>query len=72
VPDLLLQPVGPRWPAVLPGVAAGPRRRAERALATVVATSYLLGVSTRRGQPVTGLARHVGGVGAKSVINESQ
>src|SRR5260370_13479650 len=28
------------------------RRRAERALATVVATSYLLGVSTRRGAEV--------------------
>src|SRR5258708_28921116 len=26
------------------------RRRAERALATIVATSYLLGVSTRRGE----------------------
>ena len=33
------------------------RRRAERALATVVATSYLLGVSTRRG----GEARRVPG-----------
>src|SRR5260370_31137306 len=30
------------------------RRRAERALASVVATSYLLGVSTRRGEKLAG------------------
>jgi putative transposase len=33
---------------VLPGVAAGAAPRAEAALTTVVATCYLLGVSTRR------------------------
>ena len=32
----------------IPGLAAGRRQRAERALVTVVATCYLLGVSTRR------------------------
>jgi len=33
---------------VLPGLASGAARRTERALITVVATCYLLGVSTRR------------------------
>ena len=43
---------------LLPGVAAGAAPSAERALATLVATSYLLGVSTRR---VEKLAESFGG-----------